>query len=404
MPAANAVPIVSQLTDPGGHVIASITGMKKGPTLIVIGSIHGNEPAGAIAARRIVPALQRMRISLSGEVVLLSGNTRALARGLRYVDTDLNRLWTQENVARLRASDGFDQIKSEEREVGELLEQFAEVAARATGEIYYLDLHTTSAHGAHFATVGDTLRNRKFAIKFPTTIVLGLEEQIEGTMNEYLNNLGAVTMGFEAGQHESLMSVEHDEAVIWIALVSAGLLSREDTPEYERSLVLLAARSGGTRIVEVRHRHAISPDDEFKMEPAFENFQTVKRGQVLARDNKGPIKAIESGMVLLPLYQRLGDDGFFLGRTVKPFWLKLSALLRRMKVGDYVHLLPGVRRQTMDSSSLTVDTRIARILPLQVFHLLGFRKLRWAKNVLIVNRRRYDLAGPEKRLNKEIHQ
>jgi succinylglutamate desuccinylase len=140
------------------------------------------------------------------------------------------------------------------------------------------------------------------------------------------------------------------------------------------------------------------------MEPAFENFQTVKRGQVLARDNKGPIKAIESGMVLLPLYQRLGDDGFFLGRTVKPFWLKLSALLRRMKVGDYVHLLPGVRRQTMDSSSLTVDTRSARILPLQVFHLLGFRKLRWAKNVLIVNRRRYDLAGPEKRLNKEIHQ
>ncbi|MGH9882173.1 MAG: hypothetical protein ACRD6N_12115 [Pyrinomonadaceae bacterium] len=55
-------------------------------------------------------------------------------------------------------------------------------------------MHTTSAHGVPFATVGDTLRNRKFALNFPTTIVLGLEEQIEGTMLEYVNNLRAVTM------------------------------------------------------------------------------------------------------------------------------------------------------------------------------------------------------------------
>lgn len=402
MLATNVVPIASKQTDTSGHVIGSITGLNKGPSLIVIGSIHGNEPAGAEAARRILPALQKKRWLLAGEVIFLSGNTRALAKGVRYIDSDLNRLWTQESVDRLRAGDRFTQTKSEEREVGELLEQFDQVAERATSDIYYLDLHTTSAHGEHFATVGDTMRNRRFAMNFPTTIVLGLEEQIEGTMNGYLNNLGAVTMGFEAGQHEALVSVEHDVAVIWIALVAAGLLCREDTPEFARSLDILKARSDGVRIVEVRHRHAISPDDEFKMEPAFKNFQAVKRGQILARDHNGPVKAIESGMVLLPLYQKLGDDGFFLSRAVKPLWLKLSALLRRLKVGDYVHLLPGVRRQTPDGSSFIVNTRIARILPLQVFHLLGFRKLRWTESVLIVTRRRYDLAGPKKSGSKEI--
>lgn len=130
------------------------------------------------------------------------------------------------------------------------------------------------------------------------------------------------------------------------------------------------------------------------MEPGFANFQRVKQGELLARDHRGEITARESGMVLLPLYQALGDDGFFLGREVRPFWLKLSAILRRLRVGEYVHWLPGVRRDPGNDMHLLVNTQIARILPLQIFHLLGFRKRRWSKNNLVVSRRRYDMRGP----------
>lgn len=130
------------------------------------------------------------------------------------------------------------------------------------------------------------------------------------------------------------------------------------------------------------------------MEPGFKNFQPVRRGKVLARDRTGAIKASETGLVLLPLYQPLGDDGFFLAREVKRFWLKLSALLRILKIGDYVHLLPGVRRDSLNENFFIINTRIARILPLQVFHLLGFRRLRWTDKYLVVSRRAYDLVGP----------
>ena len=65
-----------------------------------------------------------------------------------------------------------------------------------------IDLHSTSADGLPFATVGDTMRNRRFAQNLPVTILLGIEEQLDGTMLEYLNNLGAVTLGFEGGQHD----------------------------------------------------------------------------------------------------------------------------------------------------------------------------------------------------------
>ena len=98
----------------------------------------------------------------------------------------------------------------------------------------------------------------------------------------------------------------------------------------------------------------------------------------------------------MPLYQALGDDGFFLVRRVERFWLTLSALLRKLKVGHYMHLLPGVRRDPLNENFLIINTRIARILPLQVFHLLGFRRLRWTDKYLVVSRRSYDLVRPTK--------
>jgi succinylglutamate desuccinylase len=228
------------------------------------------------------------------------------------------------------------------------------------------------------------------------TIVLGLEEQIEGTLLEYINNLGAVTMGFEAGQHEATTSIDHHEAVIWNATVATGNLRREDVTELDHLQSLLKLAGGGRRVVEVRHRRVISDADEFQMEPGFTNFQPVRRGQVLARDRMGEIRARETGLILLPLYQKLGDDGFFLGREVKRFWLNLSALLRKLKVGHYIHVLPGVRRDSLDENVLIINTRIAQILPLQILHLLGFRRRRWIDKYLVVSRRSYDLTGPAK--------
>jgi hypothetical protein len=386
----------SQLAQPGEHLIGSIRGSFPGPTLLILGGIHGNEPAGVLAAYRVLPRLQERSADLCGEIVLLRGNTRALERKVRYIDADLNRQWTADD-AQLRES-----AKGDLAEISELLEQrellvvLREAVSRARGDVYFLDLHTTSAPGKPFATVGDTLRNRRFALSFPVTIVLGLEEQIDGTLLEYLNNLGAITMGLEAGQHVADTSVDHHEAVIWNATVATGNFRREYLPEFDQCRSVLKRAGGGRRVVEVRHRHAILPEDDFQMEPGFRNFQPVRRGQVLARDRTGEITARETGLILLPLYQKLGDDGFFLGREVKKFWLNLSALLRKLKVGDYIHLLPGVRRDPLNEDFLIINTRIARILPLQIFHLLGLRRRRWIHKYLVVSRRSHDLAGPAK--------
>jgi len=133
------------------------------------------------------------------------------------------------------------------------------------------------------------------------------------------------------------------------------------------------------------------------MKSGFNNFAPITGGDVLAFDKDGSVCAEESGVLLMPLYQRLGDDGYFIGRPIAKFWLRLSAFLRKLSVQNLMHLLPGVRMDENSPATLLVDTRIARIFPLQVFHLLGFRKLRWSGDKLIVSRRKHDVVSPFKR-------
>ncbi len=374
------------------HLIGEFVGNADGPTLIAVGSIHGNEPSGRVALERMARRVELLRESLRGRVYLLAGNVRAFVRSARFIDADLNRHWTRGNIRRnTRLS---SKALTEDREQHELLTILRTILNSACDEIYVLDLHSTSAGGVPFATVGDTLRNRQFAQKFPVTILLGIEEQLEGTMLEFLNNEGAVTLGFEAGQHASTESIDNHEALVINALVNAGILLSEDVPEFSAFHHRLESATGKRNILEVRHREPVLPDDEFLMTPGFRNFDPVKRGQRLATNRHGSVKAPESGMVLMPLYQKQGEDGFFIVRTVAPFWLRVSELVRRLKLADYMHLLPGVRRRPKHREVLQIDTRIARFFPLQIFHLLGFRRLRWRNNFLMVSRRRYDTISP----------
>jgi succinylglutamate desuccinylase len=111
------------------------------------------------------------------------------------------------------------------------------------------------------------------------------------------------------------------------------------------------------------------------MTPGFVNFQAVERGGLLANDRRGEVRAPFPARVLLPLYQALGDDGFFLGRSVRPFWLQVARFLRWLKLDRIVHWLPGVRRDPDDRNSILVNPAVARWFVTELFHLLGFRRM-----------------------------
>ncbi|MFN8180066.1 MAG: succinylglutamate desuccinylase/aspartoacylase family protein [bacterium] len=363
-----------------------------GPTLIVVAGIHGNEPAGLDASARVFAHLEEHRVRLHGRFVALAGNLGALAAGERFLREDLNRMWTADRVARVRnaSDDGSDGALQgpEAAEQRSLLDALQEILASARGPVYVIDLHTSSSQSAPFYVLGDTLRNREFARRFPATTVLGLEEHIRGTLNEYLTSLGHVAVAIEGGQHADPAAVDHHEAALWLALASIGCLDAAAVPGYAQQVARLT-RPPGTMpgVVEIFHRHPISEADEFRMDAGWVNFSPVRKGQRLAVDRKGEVRSPADGFLFLPLYQKRGEDGFFLARGLNPLWLATSSWLRRVGAPSWATLLPGVTLHPERRDTLVVNLSIARFFARGLFHLLGYRVSTRRLGKMLVQRR-----------------
>lgn len=371
--------------------IGRVVGELPGPTLIAIAGIHGNEPGGITAARRVLATLSRREGIVRGEMVAFAGNLGALRQGRRYRLRDMNRVWTEATIAsveaRAKADPTLSTLDEEEIEQLELLGAIRAAVARARGPVYLIDLHTTSAHGVPFVLFGDTLEQRRFAGAIPLPIVLGLEEQLDGVLSSYLTTQGVITCAVEGGQHDDPASIDNLEAVLLLGVESAGLLGSARLTEAQTAHALLERRRGDLpRVMEVVSRHAITSEDEFVMEPGFLNLARVRRDQLLARDRRGEIRAPKDGFVLLPLYQGQGSDGFFWGREVGPAWLRLSEVLRKMRVERLLELLPGIQRNPERPTQLVVDERLGKLYRVDMFHVLGYRRIRKATGTLTIER------------------
>ncbi len=374
------------------RVLGCVDGPEPGPILIIVGGLHGNEPAGVKALQRVLPQLAADAGGLvCGRVIGLAGNRKALRRKQRYLSHDLNRYWLPERIDRLRTSTA--PLDDEDEELRELNREIERQLADATDGIYLLDLHTTSGPDLPFATLDDALSNRPFAFAFPVPVVLGLEEELAGTLNSYVESLGIVNAGFESGQHDATSAIERAEAAIWIALEVSGVL-QPGRPEVTAARQQLSEGTGALpHVVEIRYRHAIRPEDRFQMDPGYRNFHPVTEGQEVGSDRQGRVSTPIGGLMLMPLYQAQGADGFFVVRPLNRLWLAASGVVRRWHWERILHLLPGVRRHPDRPGSFIVDRRYARWLALELFHLLGFGCRDKGERIQVMTRRDLDTTG-----------
>jgi len=376
------------------RVLGRVEGTAEGPTIVVFGGIHGNEPAGAVAAQEVVAELGSGSFPLRGRLMAFCGNLQALRRDRRYLRRDLNRRWSDEEISRLRA-EGLASDCPEDREQSVLLELIDEAIALSDRPVIFLDLHSTSGEGPPFACMSDTLRNRRIALALPVPVILGLEEVIDGTMLGYLSDLGHCGVAIEGGQHEHPSTVARHVAGIWIALVAAGCLRAAEVPDLAKYRSRLAgATAEFPRVVDIQHRHVVGPDDAFIMGDGFSSFQPLEEDTVVARDQDGEIRAPLSGLMLLPRYQGQGEDGYFIAREVRFLWLLVSQVLRRLHCDRLVGWVPGLSRHADDSDRLVVNEGAPGALMTNLLHLFGYRRMESEGGRLVFSRRRPDGTAP----------
>nr|WP_299339705.1 succinylglutamate desuccinylase/aspartoacylase family protein [Allomuricauda sp.] len=367
------------------RVFGHITTNKKGPTLVFFAGIHGNEPAGVLAMESVLAGLKPEHDKLCGELYAIAGNLPALKKGVRFIDEDLNRIWLPERLGTDYSSKEFDSV--EQRQLQGLLTLVKEIIAKSSGPFYFIDLHTTSGDTSPFMLINDTLLNRRFASNYPLPVILGIEEYLQGTFFNYVNKLGYVALGFEGGKHQGTLVIENTIKFIEFTLSLTGFHQIDKKRNTELREQVQGTAISPYRFYEVFHQHDITSKDQFEMLKGYNNFQKIPKGKPLAFKNGKMITAIDDGQIFMPLYQKKGQEGFYLIRGIPKLFLVLSKYLRKSRVEALLVLLPGVSWASKSKDVLIVDQRVARFFSKQLFHLLGYRIRNRKNNKFLVENR-----------------
>ncbi|MFT5908926.1 MAG: succinylglutamate desuccinylase [Paraglaciecola sp.] len=307
------------------RLIGRYTGPENGPLLIVFGGMHGNEPAGVQALERMFEMLKvepdnNPKFNYKGRIVGMRGNLRAMQLQQRFIEKDLNRQFTAENIKRIQSAPDSE-LDSEDKEVKEILAFVdAEIADYQPEKVVFLDIHTTTAFGGIFGISTDQAESLRIAVELHAPVITGMMNGIRGTSLHHFceKNYGrnAIAVVFEAGQHDEGLSTNRAIAAITNCMRTIGSVEKDDVENRHDDLLITYSKNL-PKVAELLKVHRIHSGDNFEMVPNYKNFQRIKKGDILATDKHGVIRTDIDGMILMPLYQKQGEDGFFLIKEVE---------------------------------------------------------------------------------------
>lgn len=220
------------------------------PEVAVVGAIHGDEPCGARAIERFLAEDRDIRRAAK----LVVANERALERGVRYVDADLNRSFP--------GDPGSD--RHEERLAATLLEEVSGLLA--------LGFHSTVSFDEPFGTLaGVDAETARVMRALPVDHAADFAGVVEGrsvNLSRFLN--------VEAGYQGSEAAAENAHACLVAFLRLAGVLPGDPTP---------------TETTHYRVRETVEKEPGRDYEVRARNFERVAAGEAFATVDGEPLYA-----------------------------------------------------------------------------------------------------------------
>jgi predicted deacylase len=277
---------------------------EQGPTLTVLGAVHGNERCGTEAIRRVARALDAGTVTLSrGTLVLVPvTNPRAYEENVRFIDRNLNRCLHPDYKGDGSYEDSINPV------LIPLLDQTDVL----------LDLHSYASPGGPFIFLSSD-RNDRAEKDFATALgvfdfVYGWQEAF-GNANteldphystgttEYAREKGAIAITLECGQHLNADAPDVGERSILLALQHLGMIDDANVAVQEKPF----------RCVQMKQAFCKIREGNFVKE--LKHYEPVSQGDVIARYRDGEeVIAPRDGFIVLPKADAaVGQDWFFFG-------------------------------------------------------------------------------------------
>lgn len=279
-----------------GHTVTTINAASDGPSLVVLGSIHGNEPCGTFAIRKLIQKFSNRDLVLQcGSVTFIPEcNRQAFEENKRSIDINLNRIFKPHETPRL------------------LEEHYASFLAPFVNQADYLiDLHSTSAGGDPFIfdDIGSPeTKNMALSLGLPY-ILQGWPDLYQDDTNHmdtllYAASCNVAGILVECGQHHDPKSVDIAEQSIIKAMQFLGLLPPANPNAGRMKSKLL-------RVYQVIYKDS----DDFQWLRPLYPYEPVRAGEVLARTKNGDIIIERNSVIVMPdAGAQINEESFYLAR------------------------------------------------------------------------------------------
>lgn len=258
-----------------------IKGKNKGPRVVILGSVHGDERVG-MAVVRMLPTVIKPEY-VHGTIELVVGNPRAYEKNIRFVEFDLNRLFGSEMP--MGAEAGAYEVN-----------RAAELKSCLKDADYLLDIHSTIKPSVPFVYAADDSGHRTLAASFGTPYIVSAApgfrpQDLISSTDTYVDAHGGLGFTYESGWHKDTAAYDTvlDRTRRFLAALNVA-------PYDEVSSLSQAVHS----VPLVIYGSVIPRSTHFSFAADYANFDYVKEGSIIARDGSTDITIQENSFIIFP--------------------------------------------------------------------------------------------------------
>ncbi len=246
-----------------------------GPTVLISGTIHGNEFVGAKFLRLFYKHILKKEIKIKrGTIYLLLTNPRAHKADKRFLDYDMNRSFVPdkdfskyEHLRALEVEKFFEKIKVD----------------------YVIDLHSVSIGNNRMLIMRkDQKEDLDFWLKKTKleTVFVYREGDIQGILLDYfINKDGALSLAIECGNHYERNTTEIAKHEVYMLLSKLNMIDKK-----------FEDRTQKVEIFETRGFIKTGPNFKWLVEP--KTGTKIKKGQAFAKDEKNGKQIAKEDLIL----------------------------------------------------------------------------------------------------------
>ena len=268
--------------------IIELIGKQAGPTSIILTGVHGDEICGPLALKELLPRLKIQR----GRVFVGYGNPLAIAKNVRQIDANLNRLFKPE-------SDLSPQEKnSYEYERAQFLKKYLDQAE------VLLDVHASyDPHSPPFIICEDGAT--EIAKYLPVNLIVSGFDAIEpGGTDYYMSKQDKIGICIECGYRSDPKTSQIAEKGILDFLIARGHISGQLTEQRQQKIR--------------RFNLYLAKTTDFRLAKNFTDFAELEVNDLIGFDGNAEINAPEKCVILFAQNtKQVGAEAFLLGRKDK---------------------------------------------------------------------------------------